>query len=82
MIRLLPFSLQEMPERLSADDAIFHGGYPRIFDQHLNPSQALGDYVETYVQRDVRQLLAVHQLSGWPRAVTRPRLPQSRTCAH
>lgn len=63
MIRLLPFSLQEMPVKLSVDEAIYSGGYPRIFDQNLNPSLALGDYVETYVERDVRQVLAVRELS-------------------
>lgn len=67
MVRLLPFSLQEIPQKLSADDAILYGGYPRIFDQNLNPSQALGDYVETYVERDVRQLLAVRELSLFKR---------------
>ena len=63
MLRLLPFSLQELPGSFSADEAIYQGGYPRIFDQQLNPSQALGDYIETYVERDVRQLLAVRELS-------------------
>jgi len=30
----------------------------------------------------VRKSAAVSRRSGWPRAVARPRLPQSLTCAH
>ncbi len=64
--RLLPFSLAELgPEadRFSADELLFHGFYPRLHDQRLDPVQALGDYLETYVERDLRQLANVHDLS-------------------
>ena len=36
------------------DNIIFFGSYPCILDQGLNPRQALGDYLETRVERDVR----------------------------
>jgi predicted AAA+ superfamily ATPase len=39
------------------------GFYPRIHDQGLDPTQALGDYFETYVERDIRQLLAIKDLN-------------------
>ena len=36
------------------DDLTHSGFYPRIHDQGLNPTQALGNYLETYVERDLR----------------------------
>lgn len=72
LLRLLPFSLAER-ERISAgddiDDILFFGFYPRILDQGLNPRQALGDYVETYVERDVRRMGEIRNLSSFRRFV-------------
>jgi predicted AAA+ superfamily ATPase len=65
IIKLLPLSLEE---RISSGDsptsyeAIFSGGYPRIVSGGLNPSTTLGDYIETYVERDVRQLTNIQDL--------------------
>ena len=65
LLKLLPFSIAEirgttLPE--SMDLLLLTGFYPRIHDQGLNPTQALGDYYETYVERDVRQLASIHNL--------------------
>jgi hypothetical protein len=38
------------------------GAYPRIHDQGIPPERWLADYVATYVQRDVRQVLNVGDL--------------------
>ncbi len=43
-------------------DVLWTGAYPRIFDRQIPPHQWLADYVGTYVQRDVRQLLNVGDL--------------------
>jgi len=50
------------------------GFYPRIYDLSLNPTQALGDYLVTYVERDLRQLAAIKDLSIFERVKTGPRL--------
>lgn len=66
IIELLPFSHSEIQPLLkngSTDELIFTGFYPRIHDQHLDPSQALADYVATYVERDIRQLNMVRDLT-------------------
>lgn len=42
---------------------LYHGFYPRIWDKRLNPTQALGDYYETYIERDLRQLVAIKELN-------------------
>ena len=72
LLRLLPFSLPER-QRTGAseamDDIIYSGFYPRILDQGLEPHQALGDYFETYVERDVRRLGEIRNLSSFRRFV-------------
>ncbi len=72
LLRLLPFSLAERQETgasVEVDDILFSGFYPRIHDQRLDPHQALGDYFETYVARDVRQLGEIRNLSSFQRFV-------------
>jgi len=72
LLRLLPLSLGELKALgpLPETDRLLHAGlYPRIHDQRLDPSQALGDYLETYVERDVRQLLEVRNLTEFQRFV-------------
>jgi uncharacterized protein len=75
LLRLLPFSLSELcrlqPSMLKASAAqvVFAGFYPRIHHRGLNPSQALGDYFSTYVQRDLRDLQSVHNLQLFERFV-------------
>ncbi|MEO1481261.1 MAG: ATP-binding protein [Myxococcota bacterium] len=46
----------------SLDELLFTGGYPRIYDRGLNANDWLGNYVATYVERDVRQVLNVSDL--------------------
>ena len=46
-------------------DVLWTGAYPRIFDRQIPPHQWLADYVATYVQRDVRQLLNVGDLRSF-----------------
>ena len=68
ILRLLPFSIAEAalirPE-MNNDSMLYSGFYPRIYDQDLDPTQALGDYFETYVERDVRQISEIRNLSGF-----------------
>ncbi len=68
LLRLLPFSLTER-QRIGAGnamgDVIYSGFYPRILDQGLEPRQALGDYFETYIERDVRRLGEIRNLSSF-----------------
>jgi uncharacterized protein len=73
MLRLLPFSLSEIgsiKKKLGGIDGILHKGfYPRVIDQDLDPAQAYGDYFETYVERDLRQLIHVRNLSQFQKFV-------------
>lgn len=73
LLKLLPFSLQELgayADQLSIDNLLRRGFYPRIWKEELEPDQALGNYIETYVERDIRQLVAIKDLSLFQRFVT------------
>ncbi len=68
LLRLLPFSLAERRRAGAGEalgDIVFSGCYPRIVDQRLEPRQALRDYFETYVERDVRRMGGVANLSAF-----------------
>ncbi len=72
LLRLLPLSLEErrtMGGSDQVDEILFSGFYPRIFDHNLDPRQALGDYFETYVERDIHRLGGIRDLSTFRRFV-------------
>ena len=70
---LLPLTWDEVrrfpepPEGL--EEALFSGGYPRIFDRRLNPSAWFRSYVATYLERDVRRLSNIGDLTVFQRFV-------------
>ena len=51
------------------EDALISGGYPRIFDEEIQPSQWLNNYVRTYIERDVRSITNVGDLIAFQRFV-------------
>jgi hypothetical protein len=71
LVQLLPFSLQELQEGgvpvASLDDLLWRGQYPPIHDRSLAPEQWFANYLMTYVERDVRQLIEVQNLSLFQR---------------
>lgn len=72
LVKLLPFSIVELlPDRLPAslDKMICTGFYPRIYDRGLEPSEVMSYYFETYVERDIRRLVAIRDLSQFEKFV-------------
>ena len=72
LLRLLPFTLAE--RRLAgASDAVeeilYSGCYPRIHDQGLSPTQALADYLVTYVERDAQRIGGIRDLAAFRRFI-------------
>jgi predicted AAA+ superfamily ATPase len=71
LVQLLPFSMQELQAAKAApaqlDDQLWRGLYPPIYDRALNPAQWFSNYVMTYVERDVRQIIEVQNLSLFQR---------------
>jgi predicted AAA+ superfamily ATPase len=73
LFKLLPFSLEELcayQNDLSTDQLLLTGFYPRIWKDHLDPSQALAAYLETYVERDIRRLINIKDLTLFQRFLT------------
>jgi predicted AAA+ superfamily ATPase len=73
MVNLLPLSHAELRKAKKApatlEEALWRGGYPALFDRPVEPPDWFAAYVATYVERDVRQLVAVRDLSQFQRFV-------------
>ena len=72
LLRLLPLSIEELRAggmKPGVDEMLFAGFFPRIHDQGLDPTIALGDYVETYLERDIRRIGEIRNLSAFRRFV-------------
>ena len=55
--------------RRSLEEVLFTGFYPRIHDKRLPPHDWLGSYYQTYLERDVRNVLNVGDLETFGRFV-------------
>ena len=65
ILQLLPLQRDEIPDehqQKTLDTCIFFGSYPRIYDEKLDPTDWLGDYFQTYVERDVRDTINIVDL--------------------
>lgn len=71
LVTLLPFGLAELrrgdwvPETL--DNMLTAGSYPPVYDRGIEPATWYANYVQTYLERDVRQLINVRDLSQFQR---------------
>lgn len=66
LLKLLPFSIAELDafeKNYSVGDYLLNGFYPRVYADNLNPTKAYRNYYETYVERDIRQILQVKDVS-------------------
>ncbi len=67
ILELLPFSINELkayqrPQQ-SAFAHILHGFYPRLHENSMNPERFHKAYLSTYVERDIRMLINLKDLS-------------------
>ncbi len=73
VLRLFPFGMEELEGTSwfppSVERALYAGFYPRIHRDRLDPTVALGDYFETYVERDLRQIVNIRDLHLFQRFV-------------
>ena len=66
LLRLLPLSLKELGAasiKVSRDEILWRGFMPRIYHDDIRPTTFYSEYFQNYVERDVRQLIAVRDLS-------------------
>lgn len=70
-IQLLPFNIQELKQGNYLPNTIetmmFNGCYPPIYDREIPAQTWYSDYVMTYVERDIRQLIHVQDLRTFHR---------------
>lgn len=73
LVQLLPFAMSELnaagqlPD--SADNLMLYGMYPPLYDRDLALADWFPAYINTYIERDVRQLINVRDLSPFQRFV-------------
>jgi predicted AAA+ superfamily ATPase len=80
LVQLLPFSIDELRQSdnlpTDLDALLLRGGYPALYARQLNPARWYGDYTMSYLERDVRQITQVQDLSTFQRFL---RLAAGRT---
>src|SRR3989338_4998439 len=66
-IQLLPLSLEELRQASLLPDSLYKilysGMYPPIYDRDINPQDWYPNYIATYVERDVRMIKNIPDLS-------------------
>ena len=67
LLHLLPLSIEELRQAgLTFDgfeDYVVHGFLPRVHGQNQRPFRAYANYYQTYIERDVRQLIELKDVS-------------------
>ena len=69
VLRLAPLSVSELTKakKLPAtiNEWLFTGGFPRIYDKGIAPTDYFPSYIQTYIERDVRMLKNIGNLSAF-----------------
>ncbi len=73
VLTLLPFSHAEMKaarlDQSSLNEEIFTGAYPGIYDRNIDPIDYYPSYIRTYIERDVRKMKDIGELSKFKRLI-------------
>lgn len=72
LLHLLPFSADELATAQplpTLEELLWKGLYPPLHDRGVPPHLWYADYMATYIERDVRQMLNVRDLSAFRRFV-------------
>ncbi len=69
ILRLLPLSMQEIARAgitvEGYEDYLYSGFFPRLYSTPVQPADFYASYVQTYLERDLRQLKQVQNLSAF-----------------
>lgn len=65
LLTLLPLSLSELggANDCTTDELLFRGGFPAVWGAGKEPYDVYGNYYATYVERDLRQVAEIRNLS-------------------
>lgn len=62
---LLPLSYQELRQHKNysnVNEVIFNGFYPRLFRYDMTPKELYPSYIQTYIEKDIRQLINIYDV--------------------
>ncbi len=62
-LELLPLAISEIKKRKDLDEQIITGFYPALYDRNIAPNDWYANYIRTYVERDVNQLINIKDSS-------------------
>ena len=65
LLRLLPLSLKELKSagiEMPRDEILLKGFMPRLYRENIRPSTLYSEYFQNYLERDLRQLIAIRDL--------------------
>jgi len=68
ILQLLPLQRDEITrddQKQDIDSTLLFGSYPRIYNEKLDPSDWLGDYLQTYVEKDIRDTVNITDLRSF-----------------
>ncbi|PIR99125.1 AAA family ATPase [Candidatus Collierbacteria bacterium CG10_big_fil_rev_8_21_14_0_10_44_9] len=60
---LLPLTFQELPKTPSLNTLMFTGSYPKLYSHKINTVDWYMDYINTYLERDIRQITNIGNLT-------------------
>ncbi len=73
ILKLLPLSHGEMKKAeilpTPVNKEIFQGGYPRIYDKKIQPTDFYPNYIQIYIEKDLRLLKNIDDLSKFIRFI-------------
>ncbi len=73
ILNLMPLSLAELRGHGIAapgyEKLIYQGFYPRLYDKDINPEDFYPSYIQTYLERDVRLLQSIQNLTSFMRFI-------------
>ncbi|MDP1623070.1 MAG: ATP-binding protein [Bacteroidales bacterium] len=71
ILKLLPFSLHELQNSApqKTNELLLTGFYPSVYTDSIEPFKFYRNYYETYLQKDVRQLIKVRDLNQFDRFI-------------
>ena len=69
MLKLLPLSMEEIQSAhlssFSVEAQMFRGFYPRIYAENLSPTDWYPSYIQSYVERDVRDMKNIGDITAF-----------------
>ena len=71
VLTLLPLSLAELQgaTNYDTDSLMLRGGYPAVWGKDMSPEDVYSNYYTTYIERDLRQIINIKDLSLFQRCV-------------